>query len=55
MIRRGAQIEVYFDDMDTPAMTARSDRFGAGRVGLGSFDDKGRFDDFALWGVLQTP
>ncbi len=55
VIRRGAQIEVYFDDMDTPAMTAQSDRFGAGRVGLGSFDDKGRFDDFALWGVLQTP
>lgn len=44
-------IEVYFDDMKTPAMTARDRTFTWGRVGLGSFDDSGNWDDVRLYGV----
>ncbi|HLB75287.1 MAG TPA: hypothetical protein VJJ98_14800, partial [Sedimentisphaerales bacterium] len=47
-------IEVYFDDMIVPVMTAVSHRFLWGRVGVGSFDDKGQFDDVELRGQLWT-
>jgi hypothetical protein len=40
------RIEVFFDDMSNPVMTATDKTFGAGRVGVGSFDDVGEFDDF---------
>jgi hypothetical protein len=43
-------MEVYFDDMERPVMTARNTTFTWGRVGLGTFDDHGNFDDFTLWG-----
>jgi hypothetical protein len=43
-------MEVYFDDMKTPLMTARDKTFGAGLVGIGTFDDHGNFDDFELRG-----
>ena len=43
-------IEVYFDDMKTPVMTAVDKTFTAGRVGVGSFDDTGNFDDIRLYG-----
>jgi len=43
-------IEVYFDDMQTPVMTAVDKTFTWGRVGLGSFDDTGNWDDVKLWG-----
>ena len=42
-------IEVYFDDMNQPIMTAKHDRFASGRIGVGSFDDTGQFDDIRLW------
>ncbi len=42
-------IEVYFDDMNQPIMTAKNDRFAGGRIGVGSFDDTGQFDDIRLW------
>ena len=42
-------IEVYFDDMNQAIMTAKDDRFASGRVGVGSFDDTGQFDDIRLW------
>jgi len=42
-------IEVYFDDMNQSIMTAKHDRFSSGRVGVGSFDDTGQFDDIRLW------
>lgn len=45
-------IEVYFDDMGKPIMTAKDDRFKSGRVGLGSFDDTGLYDDIRLRGEL---
>ena len=43
-------IEVYFDDMNTPVMTAVDKTFGDGRVGIGSFDDMDSFDDVKLYG-----
>ena len=46
-------IEVYFDDMDTPVMTAVDNRLKWGKVGVGSFDDTGQFDDIKLWGILH--
>ena len=42
-------IEVYFDDMNQSIMTAKHDRFASGRIGVGSFDDTGQFDDIRLW------
>ncbi len=43
-------IEVYFDDLTTPVMTATDKTFTGGEVGLGSFDDTGRFDNVVLRG-----
>ena len=43
-------IEIYFDDMKKPVMTAKNKAFAWGRVGLGSFDDTAAFDDFILRG-----
>ncbi len=47
-IRRDAEsgtIEVFFDDMTKPVMTATDKTFASGRIGVGSFDDVGHFDD----------
>jgi hypothetical protein len=44
------QIDVFFDDMQTPVMTAVDKTFLSGRVGIGSFDDKGQFDHIAVYG-----
>ena len=41
-------IEVYFDDMKTPHMKVNDKTFGAGRVGIGSFDDLNEFDDVVV-------
>jgi hypothetical protein len=43
-------MEVYFDDMTKPLMTARDKRFQWGQVGIGTFDDHGNFDDIVLRG-----
>ena len=43
-------MEVYFDDMKKPLMTANDKTFTWGRVGIGTFDDHGNFDDFVLRG-----
>jgi hypothetical protein len=43
------EITVYFDDLKTPAMTATDKTFGEGRVGFGSFDDIGNFDDIRIY------
>lgn len=47
-------IQVYFDDMATPAMTAHDKTFTRGRIGLGSFDDTGQFDDLQVWGESKS-
>jgi len=47
---KSGKIEIYFDDMKTPIMTATDKTFTWGQVGIGSFDDTGRFDDVFLFG-----
>lgn len=49
------QIDVYFDDMQTPVMTAVDKTFTWGRVGIGSFDDTGNFDDVLVYGTKIEP
>ena len=44
-------IHVFFDDMTTPAMTATDSTFTHGRVGVGSFDDSGAFDNLSVYGT----
>ena len=41
-------VEFYFDDLEKPIMTAHDKTFPKGRLGLGSFDDKGMFDDLTI-------
>jgi hypothetical protein len=48
-------IEVYWDDMKTPVQTATSKTFVWGRVGVGSFDDLGNFDNVVLRGNKVEP
>ena len=42
-------INVYFDNMNEPAMIARDRHFLHGQIGVGSFDDTGMFDAVLLW------
>jgi len=53
VVRRVADgtIEIYFDDMKKPVMKANDKTFKWGRVGLGSFDNHGQWDDVKLRGV----
>jgi hypothetical protein len=46
-------IEVFFDDMKKPYMTAKDKTLTWGQVGIGTFDDHGNFDDFELRGKLK--
>jgi len=48
-------IEVFFDDMDTPVMIAEDTTFTSGPIGLGSFDDIGRFDNLRIWARPAKP
>ncbi len=43
-------IEVFFDDNSEPIMTAVDKNFTWGRVGVGTFDDTGCYNDIRLWG-----
>ena len=43
-------IQVYFDDMTTPVMSAHDRTFTHGRLGVGSFDDTGMFDGLRIRG-----
>lgn len=47
------KIEVYFDDMTKPVMTATDKTFTSGRVGIGSFDDAGSFDHVVVYAEKQ--
>lgn len=49
------RIDVYFDDMQTPVMTAVDKTFTWGQVGIGSFDDTGNFDDVLVYGTRVDP
>jgi hypothetical protein len=44
-------IEVFFDDMETPVMTATDKSFTWGQVGIGTFDDTSAWDKIELRGV----
>ncbi len=44
-------IEVFFDAMDKPLMTARDTTFTWGQIGIGTFDDHGNFDNLVLRGL----
>ena len=48
-------IEVYFDDMTKPIMRAKDTTFAWGRIGVGSFDDIGNYDDIVLRGIKAPP
>lgn len=52
IVRRveSGEIAVYFDDLETPVMTAVDKTFTWGQVGIGSFDDTGNFDDILIYG-----
>ena len=47
-------IEIYFDDMKTPVMTATDKTFTKGRFGIGSFDDPGMFRNVRLFAKPET-
>ena len=42
-------VRVYFDDMETPVLEAEDDTLAWGGVGVGSFDDTGRFANIEIW------
>ncbi len=44
------ETEVFLDDMIHPILTAVDTTFLSGRIGVGSFDDTGLFDDLVLRG-----
>ena len=46
-------IEIYFDDMQKPVMTANDKTFTHGRIGVGTFDDTADWDDITLRGILH--
>ena len=48
--RQQGAIRVYFDDFETPIMTAHDETFSSGYVGFGSFDDTGKFRNVRIWG-----
>ena len=48
-------IEVYFDDMQKPAMVAEDKTFPKGKIGIGSFDDTGKFEEIKLSGIIVGP
>jgi len=45
-------IEIYYDDMKKPVMTANDKTFAYGRIGVGTFDDTADWDDITLRGVI---
>jgi hypothetical protein len=44
-------IEIYFDDMQKPVMTASDKTFAYGRIGVGTFDDTADWDDIVIRGT----
>jgi len=47
--RKGAEIKVFFDDMNTPVMLAEDKRFGTGYLGFGSYNDTGMVANARVW------
>src|SRR3984893_14430006 len=52
IVRKGrGAIEIFFDDMKPPIMTAEDKTFTWGQVGLGSFDDSGNWAEVRVHGI----
>lgn len=47
-------IAVWFDDLPQPILTAQDKTFEWGKIGLGSFDDEGRFRNIRLRGTTRA-
>jgi hypothetical protein len=47
---KSGTVNVYFDDMSKPIMSAQDKSFGSGHIGFGSFDDTGMIDNIRIWG-----
>jgi hypothetical protein len=47
---KSGSIQIYYDDMKSPVMTASDKTFTWGRIGIGSFDDTGDWDNITLRG-----
>ena len=41
-------IRLYYDDMNEPIMEAEDKHFDYGHIGIGSFDDSGRYDNIKI-------
>lgn len=52
---KAGTIKVYFDDMAKPIMLAVDKRLIWGRLGVGSFDDEGNYDDIVIRGIKVEP
>lgn len=48
-------IAVYWDGAAAPLLQATDTRHGWGRIGLGSFDDSGRFTNLRVWAPATRP
>lgn len=46
---KAGTIRVYFDNIAQPIMEATDTHFDLGRIGFGSFDDTGNFDNIKIW------
>jgi hypothetical protein len=44
-------IEIYYDDMTKPVMTAKDKTFASGQIGVGTFDDTSDWDDIVVRGT----
>jgi len=44
-------IEIYYDDMTKPVMTAKDKTFAGGQIGVGTFDDTSDWDDIVVRGT----
>jgi len=49
------KIDIYFDDMQSPVMTATDKTFAWGQIGIGAFDDLGNYDNLTLRGTVTKP
>lgn len=43
-------IEIYYDDLTKPVMTAKDKTFTSGQIGVGTFDDTSDWDDIVVRG-----
>jgi hypothetical protein len=55
VVRKPAEgtIEIYFDDLQKPVMTAQDKTFAHGQIGIGTFDDTSDWDNVVLRGARK--